>query len=209
MTFLDVGANAGQTIDYIRLQFPNVIIHSFEPTPDVFSRLEDKYGSLSNVFLYEIALADKDGKLNFYASNFSPTNSCLEPNQAVYEKLGGDVKDMISNVVSYEVDAVRLDNWYSANIEGKEIDVIKIDTQGFEHNVIKGGLETLRNHCKIVFFEAHYFDFYHGETPFYKTFELLYENGFYLYCLMPCEKKDKFQWVESDVVFLNDRFFPR
>ena len=53
----EIGANTGQTIDYISKLFPNASIFSFEPTPNIFRELYEKYEGTRNVYLFDIALA--------------------------------------------------------------------------------------------------------------------------------------------------------
>ncbi len=83
INYLDIGANRGQSIDFITNIFINATIYSFEPTPELFIALQQKYSSYKNVHVFDLALADKEGKIDFYKSNFSPTNSCLERNKSL------------------------------------------------------------------------------------------------------------------------------
>jgi hypothetical protein len=43
--------------------------------------------------------------------------------------------------------------------------------------------------------------------PFYKIYDLLYKNNFYLYCHLSVNKNTNFHELESDVLFLNRKFF--
>jgi hypothetical protein len=42
---VDIGANRGQSIDAIRLTYPDAEIHAFEPNPVLFERLRRRYAS--------------------------------------------------------------------------------------------------------------------------------------------------------------------
>ncbi len=77
------------------------------------------------------------------------------------------------------------------------VDLIKIDTEGYEYEVLKGSVEILKN-TKLILFEHHYDnmivknynykkinDFlvlnnfkkvFKAKMPFRKTFEYIYEN---------------------------------
>ena len=77
------------------------------------------------------------------------------------------------------------------------IDILKIDTEGYEFNVIKGAENKIRN-VKFIYFEHHFNDMiiknynlsdinnfliknkfkkvYRSKMPFRKSFEYIYEN---------------------------------
>lgn len=207
LTFMDVGANSGQTIEFVNRIFRNATIYSFEPTSTLVTDLKRKYGHSKQIHIEQLALSDNNGQIEFYQSEFSPTNSCLEPNAAIYEKFNQPLAATLANSSKISVPCMKLDDWYNTKQDIDIIDIVKIDTQGFEYNVIKGGIETLKNHVKLLYFEIQYLEFYKDATPFYKTFELLYENGFYFYCYLSSNKNSKYQLIESDVLFVNRKFF--
>ena len=208
VVFFDIGANTGQTIDYITKLFPNASIFSFEPTPRVFRELYEKYEGTKNVYLFDIALAESNGRLDFYTSDFSPTNSCLQPNDALYGGCYPAIKEALAETKTIQVEALTLDSWYAEYFaDSEEVDLVKINVQGFEYNVLQGGLQTLREKVKVLYLEVQYLEFYKNAVPFYKIFELLYENGFYQYCHIGASKRNKFQMVEADVLFVNSKFF--
>lgn len=207
VVFFDIGANAGQTIDYITKLFPNASIFSFEPTPNVFRELYKKYEGTKNVFLFDIALAESNRKLDLYISDFSSTNSCLQPNDALYGRFYPESKEALNKTKTIQVEALTLDSWYAEYFTPcEQVDIVKIDVRGFEYNVLQGGLRTLREKTKMLYLEVQYLEFYKNAVPYYKVFELLYENGFYQYCPIGAGKRNKFQLVESDVLFANSKY---
>jgi len=206
ITYLDIGANSGQTIDFVKKKFPNATIHSFEPTPKLFVNLKQKYGNFDHVFLHNIALADDNKELDFFQSEFSPANSCLEPDASLYKDFKHKIAETLDNSTKIKVNGLKLDTWYKENIDGQIIDIVKIDTQGFEYNVIKGGIDSLKENVKLLYFEIQYHDFYKKAVPFYKIYEFLYDNGFYYYCHLSSNKRKKYQEIENDVLFVNSKF---
>jgi len=73
--------------------------------------------------------------------------------------------------------------------------------------VKRGGGDFIRNKVKIIVFEVQYLDFYKGSIPFYKTYELLYQNGFYLFSAFGGNRVNKIQLIENNAVFLNKNYF--
>ena len=132
ITFIDVGANMGQTIDLVRKDFKNAKIYSFEPTPDLVKQLGTKYKSDTGVTISEKALADFDGEAKFYISPYSPTNSMLVPDIDLYNEIHSDRVDDLKNLNEIVVPVTTLSNWYKSNNFKEHIDVLKIDTQGTE-----------------------------------------------------------------------------
>ena len=206
LTIIDVGANTGQSIDLFRKIFRNPLIYSFEPTPDIFQILEKKYKNNTNIFLYEMALGEENCYKEMITTAYSPTNSFFESNLDLYKKFNKGLFKILSKNKKTKVKVIRFDDFYEENLSDKIIDIFKIDTQGFEYNVIKGGLNTIREKTKLLYFEIQYLPFYKDITPFYKIFELLYNNNFYFYSWIPTSKK-KYQILESDVIFLNKKYF--
>ena len=201
---MSIGANIGQTIDSITKHYINCTIHSFEPSPKEYKLLADKYGHLDNVFLYQLALSDKNSMIDFYQSSHSPTNSCLKPNIGAYNTIEHPITTTLQATTKTTVKGQTLDTWFDSLGSVNDIDIVKIDTQGYEYNVINGGINTLKKHVKFLYFEIQYLEFYHNTIPFYKIYELLYKNGFSLYCFLSHSKWKHNRIIESDVLFINN-----
>ncbi len=206
---IDVGANNGSSIEeYISL-FNKPQIYSFEPTPHLFNFLEQKYHASSTISIYNVALSDKTGEAEFFSSEYSPTNSLLEPNIELYEKLGTKMPTYSSLSETFQkslnsslIETLRFDDWYMRNLKGQKIDLFKTDTQGFDFEVLNGTRNALPN-IKFIIVECQFQEFYLGSTPFYETFKFLYDHGFYLYNIN--KKNNLFQIFECDAIFINSR----
>jgi len=137
---------------------------------------------------------------------YSPTNSLLEANLNLYKKFDDGLFMTLSKNKKINVKVIKFDDFYKKNLNNKIIDIFKIDTQGFEYSVINGGINSIREKTKLLYFEIQYLPFYKNATPFYKLFEYLYKNNFYFYSWIPTSKK-KYQILESDVIFFNKKYF--
>ncbi|MCK4763613.1 MAG: FkbM family methyltransferase [Candidatus Aminicenantes bacterium] len=206
LKFLDVGANRGQTIDVIIDIFPNSKIFSFEPTPGLSNELKKKYYDKKNLFIYDCAIGDFSGRIKFYTSEFSPTNSSLKPEIDLYKNFNSPRVHDFEKLIEIEVPIITLNEWFKNENLINEIDVLKIDTQGTEYNVLKGALDILSTKIKIVVFEGQFLSFYKDSVPFYKTIELLYENNFYLLDIFGYNYNN-IQMIECDFVFINSNFY--
>lgn len=206
-TFIDVGANTGQTIDFAVRKFKNTEVFSFEPTPDLFNNLLTKYRYNKKVHLFSLAFSDRDGLHSFYTSDFSATNSILKPNVNKYLELEHKLSDVLVKSKEININATRFDNWYVNNMNCRIIEIMKIDTQGFDFNVIAGGIISISKYVKIIIVELQFQKFYLNAVPFYKIFEILYKHNFTLLSLTEISKINKLQFIECNAVFLNNVFF--
>ena len=137
----DVGANKGQSIERFKAIFENPIIHAFEPIKFEFDNLKKKYSEDSNVILNNYAIGDKDEikEFNIMAQTGNSSFNKLTSNTEWLEKRSkqfnttkeGFVKDI------QKIKIKTLDHYCEKN-NITNIDLLKIDTQGYEDKVLKG-----------------------------------------------------------------------
>jgi FkbM family methyltransferase len=143
--FYDVGANYG-FYTYLALEFCKEV-HSFEPLPDVFENLKINLENIENVFLNQVALSDKDGKAKIYLTkssrlDASGSSTIVEENlNAHYYKFSD----------SLDIETTTLDNYLKNH---NKPTIIKLDVEGAESLVIKGGYEFFKNNSPIIAMEV-------------------------------------------------------
>lgn len=132
---LDVGANTGQFTTLLHeVMGKDAIIHSFEPSPATFKRLQENTRSFSGVHLHPMGLGDAPGKLNLF------TNQDESLIASVYQRRldhFGIVMDK-----QEQVDITTLDA-FCAEHKLDRIHFLKMDVEGHELNVLKGATEML------------------------------------------------------------------
>lgn len=138
---VDVGANIGAYTLNIRSHCSNPII-AFEPDPNTFGvlKLSLKESRVKDVTIENIACGSSKGTLAFLRG----TNGSVLPYSAIGEHI--DEEKLI------KVPVVRIDDRL-AN-EGR-VSLMKVDCEGYEVEIIKGAIETLRNHRPLLFIEVH------------------------------------------------------
>jgi len=143
---LDIGANAGGYAKHIRQVAPDATIYAFEPHPRTFAALQ-KQAALSRFEPIQAAMSDSAGEMTIYdfAGADGSTQASLDP--AVIQLHGG------GPVVGHAVQCTTLDAFVAARgIE--RIDLLKIDTEGFDLAVLRGATEVLRRRtAKVIQFE--------------------------------------------------------
>lgn len=137
----DVGANVGNWTKKVIESIPDAQIHAFEPVPNTFKLLETNTRKIQKIKRNQLGLSSVSGQLRF---NYYPNSSYLS--SAFDHDLGKGGEQL-------EVDVITGDEYCKTN-EIEEIDFLKIDTEGFESNVLMGFRCMFEEHrIKLVQFE--------------------------------------------------------
>lgn len=131
-TAVDIGANIGLWSRVLSLDFDRV--HSFEPVR-AYQECLEMNAQASNVELHRVALGEQEGIVNMACKS---STSCGDSFVAV----GSD------NLIDSEIQMVTLDS-----LKLQNVDLIKIDNEGFEYFGLKGGLETIKQWKPVIIVE--------------------------------------------------------
>ena len=179
---LDIGANVGKYSSYL-LENSSAKIIAFEPMPKSFTELNKIKKNYSNrFFIYNIGLGDKKVRknINFDKNNLQWANFNPEVNKIDYLK---------NNKRKIRCSLNTLDNFVKKNkkIFNSRIDLIKIDTEGFELEVLKGAKKTIKK-LKPKYIQIEY-NWHH----LFKNINLYYFSKFLkdydTYKILPFSKK--------------------
>jgi FkbM family methyltransferase len=162
----DVGANEGQSARIYSEQFPEAIVFSFEPVTTTFARLVKNTRNLEHVKPFHIAFGEEVAELDIRLFDQSVRNSL---------KYGADVT---SDGPAERVRVTTLDA-FVAEHRVEEIDFLKIDTEGFDLEVLRGA-ETMLAAGRITFIlvEATFDQKDRFHTPFHAVEAYLHQFGF-------------------------------
>jgi FkbM family methyltransferase len=154
--FFDVGANDGQTMLRAVQAFPKCRIVAFEPHSEPLLLLKQRSASNPNVEVVNLALGSEEGEKTMFQYEDSHLNS-LAPNAQFAVRF-----DKIANRIA--VECTTLDH-FCVERRIDKIDVLKIDTEGFDHEVLKGARAVLdRRSIKFIYFEFNSIEFKPGTT---------------------------------------------
>lgn len=195
-TVIDIGASVGEfTAIYAEL-FPDAQIYAFEPLPDCFEELKLIANNYERIEPYNIALGNKEGRLKFHRSSWVPASSFREMtdlHKKNYPHSAGSE--------TVEVDVKTLDKVFE-NVHLDENILIKMDVQGFEDEVIKGGIETIKK-AKVLVIECSLQTTYIGEPMFHGVYSLMHPLGFeYRGSIKQSVRKDDESFLQADCVFI-------
>ncbi len=175
---LDVGANEGQSVVEFRRAFPQVQIHSFEPFPDSFERLKATASLYPGVQVNHTAVGAKRGEASLYVNVHSVTNSLLPATEQSREF--SDQPQATQNQGRVMVPITTLDD-YCTGLGIAQIDLLKIDTQGFELPVLIGGSGLLAaKQIRAVLLELNLAPIYEGQSQPGQVVDFLSDLGYRL-----------------------------
>jgi FkbM family methyltransferase len=170
-TILDIGANDGYSVIVFRELMPDVIIHSFEPLGDCFQKAAQVLAERPPGKVHHCALGDVEETRTIHRSDFTPSSSLLPMDRLHREEFPQSAK-----ATAETIKVCRLDN-LAPHLNLLEPMVAKIDVQGFEDRVIRGGEQTLRKTSAIVV-EVSSYSLYEGQPSFADVHEQLSHLGF-------------------------------
>jgi FkbM family methyltransferase len=153
--FVDVGANDGISALTFRLfnKFNKIV--SFEPDNKHKTSLDRIKKKMDNYEYYLIGLGDKNEIRKLYV----PSCSGVYIGQLasyIYEEAKNNVKAIITKknidkdvkIIEKEVETKTLDSF---NLKPR---VIKIDVEGYEYQVVKGSIKTIKQYMPILMIEV-------------------------------------------------------
>lgn len=168
---LDVGANDGGYGRDLRDSGYTGRIHSFEPNPAAFQRLSASLAGDPNWSAVQYGVGDAAGLLSLNISQADVFSSFKTLNSFGQNSNNAQVVDTV------EAKIVRLDDYLKNNPELQGRPYLKIDTQGFEREVLEG-LGDMFDKMVAIQVETSLVDSYVGETDWIESLIYMRDRGF-------------------------------
>jgi len=127
---IDAGANTGVFSVFAAASYPRATIYAFEPMPETFAALRENTKGYSNIKIFNCGLGEKEKAASMVISDHSGANYVGE----------GSVPVTIKTVDSFNLPA----------------SFMKMDTEGYEANIIKGAAETIRRNRPTIVMSAYH-----------------------------------------------------
>jgi FkbM family methyltransferase len=218
---LDVGANSGTSLAEFKAWWPAATVHSFEPQQECWPELDEQLKKYkTTVVINQCAVGNVASnnaifythQINSGVSGFNKIN--IQSRDSIYlNELNANSPETISEYkqsLNHEraVQVIRLDE-YLLEQKIAHVDLLKIDTQGFEPQVLEGLGDRLKD-VDVVITELMFYDYYERSLTFSDIEKFLIPAGFHLYDISHIAKNPmngRTDWV--DVIYINNRLRSR
>ena len=146
----DVGANQGQSIIRFKKLFPKSSIHAFEPIEKEFNSLQKMFEDDDSIILNNFAIGEKEDEKDFYITANTSNSSFNKLNlNTKWIKIRSEQFNTTIDGYTKEIKKTKirtLDQYCKKN-NIEKIDLLKVDTQGYEDKVLNGASEILKNNA--------------------------------------------------------------
>jgi FkbM family methyltransferase len=194
---VDGGANTGTVTDTFLQQYASPTIHAFEPRPDAAQVMQAKYAHQPHVHVHGCALGSANSTLSFNVVGHETSSSFFQPSSINHQYHPGEM--LVENTI--EVPVKRLDS-----VLDSDIDLMKLDLQGYELEALKG-CGALLPRIKAITTEVEFVPLYEGQPLFGDIDIFLRQHGFKLLNLYDLWTQEDGQLTAGDAVYLNTRYF--
>ena len=148
---IDAGANIGVFSLFALHLSPDSKIYAFEPTTKIFNIFQKTIAEnnlFNHIHLFNIALGDEDKKVMLMKSQegLEVGNIIADSNALIKERFF---------VGSEEISMMTLDKFVQKN-NIKKVDFIKIDTEGYEKQIIAGAKEVIKEFSPVIACSAYH-----------------------------------------------------
>ncbi len=192
-TVLDVGGNRGQFALVALERFPSASVHSFEPLPRAFSRLEAIAAAEPRLRVHRFAVGTASATATFHVSGRADSSSLLPITERQIAFAPGS-----SERGRIEVEVRRLDEMAGTALLRPL--VVKIDVQGGELEVLKGATRTLES-TDVLLIECSFVELYDGQALAHEVIAYLADRGFHLAGAHDPEYGPDGRCIQADLLF--------
>jgi FkbM family methyltransferase len=196
----DVGANEGQFGEYLRANGYRKRIVSFEPLPDAFNALQRRAAADGAWTAVNAALGASERTATINVSRSTVYSSILPALPVLSDFAGPSVEVVRQHTIVLST----LDAEFSRHVREGERVFLKIDTQGYEEEVLAGAQSCLSRIAGAQL-ELSLTPLYEGETPLPEMVALLERKGFHMALFEPVTyDKARGVLLQIDCVFFRE-----
>jgi len=180
---IDVGAHEGQSVTRVLRIFPKAKIHWFEPVLESYNILKKNFNKNKNIFFNNSGLSYKKEKKQINVFQGSLNSSFNKPiKDSFWEKKKKTLFKTDNLIKNRQIVFMTTIDDYIDKKNIKSVDLLKIDTQGYESYVLKGCANTFKkNIVKFVEIELIMGNQYINRLNIIDLEKYLIKNNFRLY----------------------------
>lgn len=172
-TVLDVGANRGQFALVAARRWPRARVVCFEPLPEARRVLAAVVDRIPGAEIRDVALSDRCGDVDLHVARADDSSSLLPITERQAAMFPGT-----DEIGVLRVRSARLDDELSPDALAAPV-LLKIDVQGGELGVLRGGGEVLAR-VDVVLVECSFVELYAGQPLAHELIGFLASRGLVL-----------------------------
>ena len=194
---IDIGAHKGETIKFFLNNFNVNKIYVFEPNKKLFSNIKKRFiDKRIHLFNFGVGFKNERKNLNLTIDSASSTINEINTNTEYFKRkkkflVFAKKKPFFLGI--QEIEVVNLSE-FILNKE-KKIDVLKIDTEGYEFNILKGIHQLDFKKIRFIYFEHHFDLMIEKKYKFRDINELLKKNNFSLKYKLKMKFRKSFEYI--------------
>ena len=197
LNVIDVGGHKGETINFFIKNFNINKIYVFEPNRQLYQTLIKKYKN-QNIFIFNYAVGFQNEKkeLNISIDSASSTINKINTNTNYFKRKQKFLtfgKNKTYFVDIQEIEIINLSEFLLK--KENKIDILKIDTEGYELNILKGISYNDFKKIKFIYFEHHYDLMIDKGYKFSDINKLLKNNNFTLKYKLRMKFRKSFEYI--------------
>ena len=194
---IDIGGHKGETLKFFLNNFNIKKIYVFEPNKNLFDKIKQNFiDKRVHIFNFGVGLRNEKKNLNITIDSASSTINKINTNTEYFKRkkkylVFGKKKSFFLGIQNIEV--VNLSE-FLLNKE-QNIDILKIDTEGYEFNILKGIHKSDFRKIRFIYFEHHYDLMIDKKYKFKDINELLKNNNFTLKYKLKMKFRKSFEYI--------------
>ena len=138
---IDIGGNIGDYTEALMETFPGIEVHTFEPSESNVKKLKLRFSKQKKIKTQQFGVSNKNDTMTLYSNKEGSGLASLSKRKL--EHLGIDFN------LEEKVKIIRFEDYWVDSLERREIDILKMDIEGYELFALEG-LGSAIKHIKTI-----------------------------------------------------------
>ena len=204
----DCGAKYGSSVERFKKLYPNSEIHCFEPVKTSIQKIQENFKNNNSIILNNCGVGDTNEKkvFNEYEGRvgISSFREIKKDTAWAVDRLNEEKEPK-----KYEVNIITLDKYCSEN-NINQINILKIDVQGYETNVLEGAKNLLKlSKIDLIEMELHHDNLYNFESSYYDLEKYLIPNKYRLFSVSRGGSLLYHKTFKQDIIYISDKLYQK
>lgn len=204
LSMVDVGGHRGETLAAIVKNVASFSYQAFEPNPESYKALLDYAKSVKNddrvINIHNAAVGSENGTVEFHITEATAVAGVLKPVEGLSERVPSGDHEIAKSI---QCDLKKIDSLDDV-INGKVLDLLKIDTEGFDLEVMKGAEQALKKgQFRAVLSEAFFVPYRDQQAYFWDLASYMQSVGYHFVNLYDCRDTSQGRLYTGNALWLS------